>query len=193
MKHRLPKAEHLTAGEIERLNAGEANAGDYRRAVRHLLTGCRQCGLLVGALAATGQLSKEMAEAPDYDSVIEAFERRLNALLSARDGDFSQMSAEEEEIMAPGSKKPATTTPTPRGSRLRQLVPIIESFSPELRDLVVEQIDALVNLVIVFERYKNRTEDPSGRTKAAKGRRKGAGSQSSALRKKAIAPQSHGR
>lgn len=54
----------------------------------------------------------------------------------------------------------------PGHSRLRQLVPIIESFTPTLRDLVVQQIDAMVNLVVVLERYTNRK--PAVKPKAPK-------------------------
>ena len=74
-------ASHLTADEVTRLKAREASPAGYRRAVRHLLAGCPRCALAVGPLADLGQVGKKVAEAADYDHVIEAFERRLRALL----------------------------------------------------------------------------------------------------------------
>jgi len=80
VKHPQSKPRHLTAAEIERLIARKASAAEYRRAVRHLLTGCRRCALTVGALGVAEQFSKE-AGAADYDQVFDAFERRIRALL----------------------------------------------------------------------------------------------------------------
>jgi hypothetical protein len=74
---------HLTAEEIARLRTGTASPADYRRAVRHLLAGCPQCALALGPLEDAGHRATDYdhVRASDYDSVIEAFERRLRALL----------------------------------------------------------------------------------------------------------------
>lgn len=83
MKHPQSETQHLTANEIERLTTRKASAAEYRRAVRHLLTGCRRCALTVGALAVAEELSKEVGAA-DYDRVFDVFERRLKTLLEGR-------------------------------------------------------------------------------------------------------------
>jgi hypothetical protein len=70
--------------------------------------------------------------------------------------------------MASTSQQPAKTSPQ-RDPRVRQLVPLIEALSPDLRDHVVHNIEALLALARAFERVlASRREEPSGRPNAAK-------------------------
>ena len=68
------------------------------------------------------------------------------------------------------SSKKASKAPPPRHSRLRRLVPVIEHLSPELRDLVVNQIDSLVNLVVLLEKYTKRELAPKPKAPQRAGR-----------------------
>jgi len=70
--------------------------------------------------------------------------------------------------MAPAPKKPAKTARSTRDPRLRQLVPLIEALSPDMRDHVVHNIESLLALSRAFERaLASRRAEPSPRPKPA--------------------------
>lgn len=72
--------------------------------------------------------------------------------------------------MTRASKKAATRAKTSQYPRLRKLVPVIEGLPPDLRELVVQQVGALVNLVLLLESYTKRTTEPPEQPKARKSR-----------------------
>lgn len=72
---------HLTVDEVVRLRTAAAGSVDYRRAVRHLAAGCRECALAMAALVGEEQLEEMMAGTAGYDQVIEDLKRRMRALL----------------------------------------------------------------------------------------------------------------
>jgi hypothetical protein len=63
--------------------------------------------------------------------------------------------------MAPASKKPSKKAVVSRDPRIRSRVPLLESMSPELRNLLVGFLDAVLNLERAIEVYREeQTQAP---------------------------------
>ena len=63
-------------------------------------------------------------------------------------------------------KKPSPKKAAPRDPRIRSRVPLLEKLSPELRDLLVFFLDAVLHLDQTIERYREREGKP--RTKGGR-------------------------
>ena len=58
--------------------------------------------------------------------------------------------------MALSTKKPSKKAVVSRDPRIRSRVPLLESMSPELRNLLVGFLDAVLNLERAIEVYKEK-------------------------------------
>jgi hypothetical protein len=60
------------------------------------------------------------------------------------------------------SRKPSKKSRTARDTRFRSRVPLLEKLSPELRDLLVFFLDAVLHLDQALERYREQGEKKPG-------------------------------
>ncbi|HSK76339.1 MAG TPA: hypothetical protein VLQ45_07745 [Thermoanaerobaculia bacterium] len=88
---------HLSDAEIERYLTGWLDAGQFEEAVRHLLTGCTECGDRIARHART-LLSREdgpeEAEFPEagYDEALDRAKRSVPRLEAAAERDLKKLS-----------------------------------------------------------------------------------------------------
>ena len=70
--------------------------------------------------------------------------------------------------MAPAAKKPPKKSVTLKDPRIRQRVPLLENLSPEMRNVLIGFLDALLNLERALQLCAKQAQEPSGELKGGR-------------------------